>query len=333
MKLHIFNPGHDDALAAGTPYYTHARVARKIEDSLWQLPRLWAEENDVVIKLHALKDFHEWDKVKAIEPWGWDAALVHQLEKAGAPSHLLPDATTLHAIRTFSNRQTAVKLLQLIDKPPFVESYFATTWEEVCDYVAHHRHVIAKAPWSCSGRGLVSLSPTSDVRQQKRIVAILNKQGGIALEPFYERTADFAMEFEAVKDGNVRFIGLSRFYTDRKGQYTGNLVASDINILKGLAPFPFPHVKEQICEATRQLLGGLYSGPFGIDMLQFRKEDKIYTHPCVEINLRHTMGCVAIALRKKLPTPESCALFRPLAQARATDCLLENFPYPIVNLV
>lgn len=332
MKLHIFNPGHDDALAAGTPYYTHARVARKIEDSLWQLPRLWAEENDVVIKLHALKDFHRWEDVNAIEPWGWDAALVHQLEKAGAPSHLLPDATTLHAIRTLSNRQTAVKLLQLIDKPPFVESYFATKWEEVSYYVAHHHRVIAKAPWSCSGRGLVSLSQTPDVREQKRIESILNKQDGIALEPFYERTADFAMEFEAVKDGSVRFLGLSRFYTDRKGQYTGNLVASDINILKGLAPFPFDHVKEQICEATRQLFGGLYCGPFGIDMLQFRKENKIHTHPCVEINLRRTMGSVAIALRKKLPSPESCALFRPITQARATDKLLDSLPYPIVDI-
>ena len=40
------------------------------------------------------------------------------------------------------------------------------------------------------------------------------------------------------------------------------------------------------------ILEGKYVGPFGVDMMI--AEEKL--HPCVEINLRRTMGHVALAL-------------------------------------
>jgi hypothetical protein len=38
---------------------------------------------------------------------------------------------------------------------------------------------------------------------------------------------------------------------------------------------------------------GTYSGPFGIDMMIIKDG---FLHPCVEINLRRTMGHVALSL-------------------------------------
>lgn len=44
-------------------------------------------------------------------------------------------------------------------------------------------------------------------------------------------------------------------------------------------------------------LKGIYSGPFGIDMMVLNG-GKI--HPCVELNLRGTMGHVALDLTQKI---------------------------------
>jgi hypothetical protein len=43
---------------------------------------------------------------------------------------------------------------------------------------------------------------------------------------------------------------------------------------------------------------GKYQGPFGIDMMVVSTADKdgFLLHPCVEINLRRTMGHVALAI-------------------------------------
>ncbi|MBQ7634066.1 MAG: hypothetical protein IJS89_00640 [Bacteroidaceae bacterium] len=319
MTLHIFNPGHDEALAAGTPYYTHTRAARALATSLWELPRLWGGQDALVLSPDALRHFSDWDKVERIEPWGWDAALVHHLRMAGAPSRLLPDSDTLDTLRHLSSRETSVRLLATLDKPTCVASAYLQRWNDVIDFAAEHKSVLVKAPWSCSGRGLVHLSTPPSDEERRRVENILRKQGAVAVETYLPRTADFAMEFVAEADGTVRFRGLSCFLTDSDGHYLGNLVASDEDILQRLAPFPFEQVKEQVRRGLERLLAGRYIGPLGVDMLQFRSPEGIALHPCVEINLRHTMGAVALSLLGGLPAGWPAALFS-ISQAPPTPC-------------
>ena len=49
-------------------------------------------------------------------------------------------------------------------------------------------------------------------------------------------------------------------------------------------------------QVAQQLDLGDYRGPFGIDMMVVRGDDGFLLHPCVEINLRRTMGHVALSL-------------------------------------
>ena len=51
-------------------------------------------------------------------------------------------------------------------------------------------------------------------------------------------------------------------------------------------------VKEKICTLLPAIIDGKYVGPFGVDMMIAEEQ----LHPCVEINLRRTMGHVALAL-------------------------------------
>ena len=47
--LHIFNPSHDEALAANDPYYYPSVAARKLAETWGTLPMIWAEEGDAVL--------------------------------------------------------------------------------------------------------------------------------------------------------------------------------------------------------------------------------------------------------------------------------------------
>ena len=48
MKVHIFNPENDMALADGNPGYTPPAIIRQMRDELYWLPNWWAEEGDIV---------------------------------------------------------------------------------------------------------------------------------------------------------------------------------------------------------------------------------------------------------------------------------------------
>ncbi|MBP3228594.1 MAG: hypothetical protein J6M53_07445 [Bacteroidaceae bacterium] len=310
MTLHIFNPGHDEALAAGTPYYTYARAARRLADDLWQLPRLWADAGDAVAPYHRLEQFRDWDSVERIEPWGWDEALVWRLRRAGAPERLLPTAAGLARIRALSSRRTAVALLEKMERPDGCESRWCETERDVRRFLRSHYRTMLKAPWSCSGRGLTATGRTPTEAQWQRVRQTLARQGAIVAEPLLRRRQDFAMEFTALPDGTLRYDGLSLFHTDAAGRYVGNVVAAD-QLLDILAGGDALHaIRCQIETLLPPLLDGGYTGPVGVDMMRYRRRGQTHVHPCVEINLRRTMGHVARRLAPLLPTTAAPALFR-----------------------
>ena len=59
-------------------------------------------------------------------------------------------------------------------------------------------------------------------------------------------------------------------------------------------------VQQRICERLGERYKGKYRGPFGIDMMIVASEaGGFLLHPCVEINLRRTMGHVALELARQ----------------------------------
>ena len=52
-------------------------------------------------------------------------------------------------------------------------------------------------------------------------------------------------------------------------------------------------IQEKICSELSPVFNGQYAGLFGVDMMVVSPSK---LHPCVEINLRRTMGHVALSL-------------------------------------
>ncbi len=267
----LFNPSNDMSLAMNVaPYIPPMRVQR-MEKDLESLARFWDEG-----------------------PWGWSRGTRYRYTKLGVALDELPADDWLDNVRRLSNRSFACYyiglLLQedwggaLVGEHMRFHTSYSPAQGEVC---------VFKLPWSSSGRGVVFTSNGITPHIELRIKSYLRTQGGYVEDRFYtDKQLDFAMEFMARRDGTVDFLGYSVFHTDKRGEYVGNVVASqatlleligvDEKLLQRLAAYHCSH----LCS-----LG--YHGPIGIDMMRLA-DGRI--HPVVEINFRRNMGILAMTL-------------------------------------
>ena len=331
-KLHIFNPEHDIALAINKPLFTAPHSVRQLREDLSFLPALYAEEGDYVLvdnieaaqqavrHLRAYaKDVHfittdELAKLslanEAVEvlPWGWDNSLCARLLQANEAFHsILPNERGLKNIRTLSSRAFASRhllprLTELDERLTGQSIWFTGTHDMVERYFAlNNTRFVIKAPWSSSGRGVRYVDVSLDESNHGWIKNTLQQQGGLVIEPYYHCVLDFGMEFHAGHKGRITYKGLSVFTTENRA-YTGNLLTGERTkreIITRYVPNELLKlVRNAIIEWLPDHFYPRYTGNFGIDMMIVATPtaDKFLLHPCVALNLRNTMGHVALAI-------------------------------------
>lgn len=335
MKLHIFNPEHDIALATNVRRFTAPHAARQLRSDLGFLPALWADDGDIVlvddvesavrrsrhlkqfmseVLFVSIADMKEMTKqnsdLRVIEvcPWGWDWGLVETLKNLRMPWY--SSKGFLSEIRRLSARQWAAEelLIPLRESLPFETVGEAKYIDDASDLTFSEGHpVVWKAPWSSSGRGIRYIHDRQQFERNlswaRRVIA---QQKGIMVEPCYQKVCDFAMEFEAMSDWSrapfvheVVYKGLSLF-TTKNGAYTGNIIATERAkreiLSKYLPETSLDILKNAIIELMQPVAEDIYTGPFGVDMMIVSDGGKLAVHPCVELNLRRTMGHVALSI-------------------------------------
>ena len=332
MKLHIFNPEHDIALASNLANFTAPHAGRQLRENLGFLPALWAADGDAVlvddvasaerlwnvtdkklknVTIKQLKNRSQKEvtfitgkqpmdfrQLTAVDVWGWDRALKAALQRKGVDASLLPSDDYIERVRQLSHRRTAAQLLPRLRQEGTVgEAFECSTIDDVNLLLNNHGHVVVKAPWSSSGRGVRFVE--ADNLQPNFGTCLHNlllRQGSVMVEPYYHKVKDFAMEFSADGKGHIRYEGLSLFHT-ANGAYVGNILATEQTKRDMLSRYVSLSLIDSICETIVDYLYlEDYCGPLGIDMMVVRENDRLLLHPCVEINLRRTMGHVALSL-------------------------------------
>ena len=227
---------------------------------------------------------------------------------------------------------------------------FCTSMEEIETCLQTHQPpFIIKTPYSSSGRGILNIGAhTLQVGEYQWISGAIQKQQMVSIEKRLNKETDFALEYYIDEKGNASYAGLSVFESSTKGVYTGNRLAPQsslelqiMEVLAGSAPdcpelsascenktvtasastlnsthkpidtTCWEALKQETGKAVAALFGGYYTGFIGIDMLTYRDEQQhLHIHPCIEINMRYTMGLVAICLQQKYMTPHTFGSFR-----------------------
>jgi hypothetical protein len=345
MTLHIFNPEHDIALASNLSNFTAPHAGRQLRNDLGFLPALWAEDGDQILVEHeesAIKSYrrvcHRLEKLgitashssrnvqllckkrpfshqetARIQPWGWDKAIRRELERMGFSEPLLPTMEQTERIRMLSHRRTSAQLLpQLQTEGTVGEAFECTTYDEVAELLNRYDRLVLKAPWSSSGRGVRFCDAARLVNGEELVMKnwvrnVINMQGSMMAEPYFNKVKDFGMEFSADDEGHIHYLGLSLFHTVN-GAYEGNILATEstkMGIISRYIPVDLlENIKQNIISKLN--LDG-YVGPFGVDMMicaaerlkdneETTNDKRCLLHPCVEINLRRTMGHVALCI-------------------------------------
>lgn len=325
MTLHVFNPEHDIALAYDNKYFTAPHAGRQLRHDLDYLPILWAEEGDYVLvenvssaQQHALRlqrygkqvqfvDRNDVErlseKIDNVMPWGWDSSVKFQLGQLGVKVSVLPEDKILAGIRQLSNRQFSSAVLRdvlkelsnpiLLGKASYINSI--VDLESVLQKIGK---AVIKAPWSSSGRGVRYVDTVLDAALANWSKNVIKTQGGVMIEPYYNKVKDFGVEFYSDTEG-VHYSGLSVFHTV-SGAYVGNSLAGEEEKQSILSAYVSNDLLSEVITTLEQLLTGrlrgVYNGPLGVDMMVVAAEEGFMLHPVVEINLRRTMGHVALSL-------------------------------------
>lgn len=320
MDLHIFNPEHDLALAAGLSNFTAPHAGRKLRADLGFLPALWADEQDYVLVENVEQARKAYARLRArvgggrpqfvdkyqlsrlcidrVVPWGWDAALRSFLLRYGVKE--LPSDEQIADIRELSHRKYALQLLHALSAVA-EEPVLCQSLAEVKACQERLRRIVVKAPWSSSGRGVRFIDREAGDYHDRWISNVIAKQGSIVVEPYYNKVKDLGMEFVSDGRGHVSYCGLSLFQT-KNGAYVGNVIADEEEKLAAMSRYVsrevLASVRDRICSLLGSLYDGRYAGPFGVDMMivATSRKDGFMLHPCVEINLRRTMGHAALSI-------------------------------------
>lgn len=330
-RLFLFNPENDIALGSGLPRITPPRQAGLLHRAGAMLPFWLGEEGDsVIVAPEDLTAATAWRKeiVKitgvtgpcpvagcspgeelTLSPWGWSRDAAWQFVKAGVKEESIEQIMAdMDVRRDLSHRKSALRFLDCWvrrgNRLPFTMPRVAFSAEDVMRFVETVGTAVVKSPWSSSGRGVFPVSSSTVAASLSRIVGIIRRQGSVVMEPMLPKSQDFAMLFY-YKDGIVRFEGYSLFFNSTDTNYGGNYIGSDDMIMEKLTrlvPRDYVEsVRNEVMEILPMVLGDGYEGPLGVDMMVCGDEEAAYwIDPCVEINLRYTMGFVAKGVWKKL---------------------------------
>lgn len=364
MNIHYFNPGHETAVNNASPYYTPPANIAAMQEELSFLPAWYADREDKVLVDRKDEVYYSYLTEKFstlaqpvsqneltlyrdanVSLWGVSPQAIRYFEELNKELEINLDIPEWSEEYKYLNSRLAARdcLSELINSIPLLSQavipQFYTNLDNINRAVnASAYQLLAKAPYSSSGRGLLWLPATGLTRTENQILhGILKKQGSVSIERVLDKQMDFAMEFMADGKGNIAFAGYSLFYTNAKGGYEANYIGSQESIIEQLSEKIsldlLDSVKGKLINILSKKLTTLYNGCIGVDMLIYLEDNEYKLHPCVEINMRYNMGFLSCRLYENYIATQSCGKFyidfNPKAEEMYNNHLLMEEKYPI----
>lgn len=329
--VHWFNPNAESHVAAamiGKRFHPN-KMEVAMECDLEMLALAWCRRDDIalmrelpgndhlsylkargidlpeVIRVGELSD----RKLGGLRPWAWSTDASEVLKGvAGDVSVNLPWQWREMVPSFWFSKEVGHRLSSSLGLEGEECGVFCSDVESAVKAVEKQREkgdVLLKAAFACAGRGHRRVKRGGDYRSW--LERTLREHGGVAIEPWLKRVMDFSSLYEMKAGGKVEFIGMTEMENDAMGRFLGTRVYPKWGTgLPGeVAEFLFRDVGingwygESIPAELSKLLEG-YVGPVGVDAMVFRRSDgSLGLRHVIELNVRMTMGRVALELQKK----------------------------------
>ncbi|ASB47899.1 hypothetical protein CDL62_01400 [Alkalitalea saponilacus] len=328
------------AVANSHASYTPPQRLKRFEEDLESIMLWLGRSDDVLLTRNGLSaDFASWlsdfgfDLPKCVvadslhesivldelHPWGWSPAMHKYFSSKDLQTqklwHANPMSQWHHGYRQMLSRLTGFKLIRETAEILKNEAIPTISIPEIPLIVETPQQIddierkgtlprLLKTPWSASGRGLFKIRDNNEqANKNPWVLGKLKQQGFLLVEPFLNKLQDVSFHFWCDSEG-IRFLGTTYFSTDSTGQFLGCFthLPENINIPESL-------LKEGERQAEFVLLAALekmkintrYHGPLGVDGLFFlNTEGGIFLNPCIEVNLRYSMGLVNLKIREQM---------------------------------
>lgn len=250
-----------------------------------------------------------WDTI----PWGWSDSAAAIFQKAGLSVH----APVSDVVRSINSRQFQSKFDAAIDINgtertnsfgTLCRSHSDVTAAIKAAYEYSQRGWVIKADLSHASRNRL-LGTSTNLRSEHRAWLESRFESGacVYVEPWVERISECGLQFLVSQSGNrdatIKFIGEAEMLTDEAGRYRGSIVRSALH-----DTIWQPAIDHCLRIADAAAAQG-YFGPLGIDCMVFRcpKRNVRCLRFSHDINGRHTMGRIALSLRRFLEPGETGA--------------------------
>ncbi len=301
MILSVFNPENDLALANGMASYVAPKAIRQMAQDLFQLPQVWIKTDKIIFFRDNLNLSNS--DITSCQVWGWSNQVRRRLIDAGVDEAILPTPAMLEKSRQWAHRRHTLEVLAYfqISHYPYALPAIpvcAISEEEVNEFINTHSHWLLKQPWSSSGKGLLWPNQMSDAHREGWVRQTIARMGDVMCEKVYDKIFDIGMGFYVDNEGQVSPVGFSLFITDKKGAYIGNCLVADEDIIELVGEYipsdQLLQTRDILLAFIRENLTDFHRGYLGVDLMVYKDENGDYQlHPCVEINLRMTMGILA----------------------------------------
>jgi hypothetical protein len=228
---------------------------------------------------------------RAFTPWGWTPSAVEAGARAGAIVEPVPhDVVVRVNSKLFSHameRELGVALPDAALAPSLEELNAAVA--RACPSATDKW--VVKAPLGFAARGRVlGRGPALDLASAVWAARRFARGETLLFEPWLEVRREYGVQLRVEPHGAVTLLGISRMLTTGAGATTGFVLG------EAVAPERAAELDRVAREVGRRLRDAGYSGPANVDALEHAGG----LRPLLEINARHTMGLVALAVEREL---------------------------------
>lgn len=355
--VHWFNPGAEDqvmATVSGKPFQPN-KMGLALEEDLELLMLAVCRRDDALLMRRPPSNEHlaylkraGFDlpeittrealrdrKLGGLRPWAWSPDASEQLKPlASDVSPNVPWQWRDPLPALWFSKEIGIEL----EKRLGLEGESGTvcrTVDHAMQEIAHHLEsgqALVKAVHACAGRGHLRVNHESkDADTRLWLERTLASHHAVVVEAWLDRVVDFSALYEMDAAGNANLIGLTVMENDAAGRFLGNRVGPKWGSLlePEVAAFLFKQgildfVESRVPAALTDLLPG-YIGPLGLDLMVHRRPDgSLALKHVVELNVRLTMGRIALELLKK-STPQRSGRFRIHRVNKVSSAELDEF--------